>query len=65
MIVPDDVERAYQRAEMLRARGVNAYTAVAGEGFVPEAHDLAMRYKVLMLTDGHLFSDTNPFRPPA
>ena len=64
MIFPHDVERARQRAELLRARGVNAYPAVAGEGFVPEAHDLAVQHKVLMLTDGLMLSETNPFRPP-
>ncbi|GBC94092.1 Chromosome partition protein Smc [bacterium HR15] len=64
MIFPHDVERARQRAELLRARGVNAYPAVAGEGFVPEAHDLAVQHKVLMLTDGLMLSETNPFRSP-
>ncbi len=62
MIFPEDVERARQRAELLRAHGVEAYPAVAGEGFVPEAHELAARYKVLMITDGLMLADTNPFR---
>jgi len=63
MLFPHDVERAHQRAELLRAHGVNAYAAVAGEGFVPEAHEMAVQHKVLMLTDGQVLSDTNPFRP--
>jgi len=64
ILFPHNVQRALQRAEMLRARGVNAYAAVAGEGFVPEAHELAIQHKVLMITDGLMFSDTNPFRAP-
>ena len=64
MLFPEDVERAHKRAEMLRAHGINAYAAVAGEGFVPEARDLAVQHKVLLLTDGMALTDTNPFRAP-
>jgi small-conductance mechanosensitive channel len=64
MLFPDDVERARKRAELLRAHGINAYAAVAGEGFVPEARDAAVQHKVLMLTDGMALMDTNPFRAP-
>jgi uncharacterized protein YoxC len=64
MLFPEDVERAHKRAEILRARGINAYAAVAGEGFVPEARDAAVQHKVLMLTDGMALMDTNPFRAP-
>ncbi len=64
MLFPEDVERAHKRAEMLRARGINAYAAVAGEGFVPEARDLAVQHKVLLLTDGMALTDTNPFSAP-
>jgi uncharacterized protein YoxC len=64
MLFPDDVERARKRAELLRAHGINAYAAVAGEGFVPEARDAAVQHKVLMLTDGMALTDTNPFRAP-
>jgi len=64
MLFPEDVERAHKRAEILRARGINAYAAVAGEGFVPEARDLAVQHKVLLLTDGMAHFDTNPFRAP-
>ncbi len=64
MLFPEDVERAHKRAEILRARGINAYAAVAGEGFVPEARDLAVQHKVLLLTDGMAHLDTNPFRAP-
>ncbi len=64
MLFPEDVERAHKRAEILRARGINAYAAVAGEGFVPEARDLAVQHKVLLLTDGMAHLDTNPFRTP-
>jgi uncharacterized protein YoxC len=64
MLFPEDIERAHKRAEMLRAHGINAYAAVAGEGFVPEARDAAVQHKVLMLTDGMALMDTNPFRAP-
>ncbi len=54
MLYPDDVERIYQRAEILRALGLEVYPAVAGEGVYPQANELAERYKVLLLLDGRL-----------
>jgi chromosome segregation ATPase len=52
MIYPDDVERAIERAEMLRQRGVSAYPAVAGEGIEPEAREMAERSRIFVLLNG-------------
>lgn len=54
MLYPADVERAVQRAEILKSCGVNAYPAVAGEGIVPEAKELAESRAVPTLVDGTL-----------
>ncbi len=52
MIYPDDVERALERAEMLRQRGLSAYPAVAGEGIEPEAREMAERSRIFVLLNG-------------
>ncbi len=52
MLYPDDVERAYQRAELLRARGLSVYPAVAGEGITPDARERVQRYEMMLLLDG-------------
>jgi archaellum component FlaC len=52
MIYPDAVERALERAEMLRQRGLSAYPAVAGEGIEPEAREMAERSRIFVLLNG-------------
>ncbi len=52
MIYPDDVQRAIERAEMLRQRGLNTYPAVAGEGIEPEAREMAERSRIFVLLNG-------------
>lgn len=54
MLYPADVERALQRAEILKSCGLNAYPAVAGEGIVPEAKELAESRAVPTLVVGTL-----------
>ncbi len=51
-IYPDDVERAVERAEILRQHGLPTYPAVAGEGIQPEASALAERTKTFVLING-------------
>jgi uncharacterized protein YoxC len=57
MIYPDDVQRAIERAQMLRQRGLNTYAAVAGEGITPEARELAEQMKAFVLIDGVALTD--------
>jgi hypothetical protein len=57
MIYPDDVQRAIERAQMLRQRGLNTYAAVAGEGITPEARELAEQMKTFVLIDGVALTD--------
>ncbi|GBC93949.1 Chromosome partition protein Smc [bacterium HR15] len=52
VIYPDDVQRAIERAEMLRQRGLSTYPAVAGEGIDPEARELAERTNTFVLLNG-------------
>ncbi|MFQ3611910.1 MAG: hypothetical protein SNJ72_10510, partial [Fimbriimonadales bacterium] len=56
MVYPTDVERSSRRAEILRAYGLEAYPAVAGEGVHPEANELVERYGVVLLLDGKMVS---------
>ena len=52
VIYPDDIQRAIERAEMLRQRGLTTYPAVAGEGIDPEAREMAERSKIFVLLSG-------------
>lgn len=56
-LYPDDVERALERAELLRTRGVNIYPAVAGETITDEAQALALQKQVFVAVDGALLSE--------
>lgn len=52
MLFVDDVERARERAAILRRCGVEAYPALAGEGITPEAQEMVSRFGILTLLDG-------------
>ncbi len=52
MLFGDDVERARERAAILRRCGVDAYPALAGEGITPEAQEMVSRFGILTLLDG-------------
>jgi hypothetical protein len=52
MLVVDDVERARERAAILRRCGVEAYPALAGEGITPEAQEMVSRFGILTLLGG-------------
>ncbi len=55
-LYPDDVERAIERAEILRERGVNVYPALAGREITHEAQRSVVRQGILTLVDGTLIS---------
>jgi len=52
MLFVDDVERARERAAILRRCGVEAYPALAGEGITPEAQEMVSRFGILTLLGG-------------
>ncbi len=55
-LYPDDVERAIERAEILRERGVNVYPALAGREITHEAQRSVVRQGILTIVDGTLVS---------
>jgi len=52
---PDDVERAYDRAALLRRLGFNALPVVAGENIRPIAEDRAKQLGVAIFLDGRVY----------
>mgnify|MGYP000389189508 CR=1 FL=1 len=56
MLFAGDVERARERAAILRRYGVDAYPALAGEGITPEAQERVSRFGILTLLDGAALS---------
>ncbi len=54
MLYPSDVERAEERAGLLRRCGYEAYPALIGRGITPEASTLAQQRRVITYLDGSL-----------
>lgn len=49
---PTDVQRAYERAELLRKMGKTVFPVVAGTWVTPDGEELAKAYKVWKVTNG-------------
>jgi len=51
----DDVQRAVERANLLRRCGIDAYPAVVGQGVHPDAGEALASNRVLMMLNGALY----------